>query len=210
MKRTTALLLTLTAVLALSFTACVEDREKVATMFSGFVTGYTDGQGYVTVIKNDFGDEYMVSEKTQQLKPDTLYRMVASVELDGNKTAKVLQMVPTRSYIAPADSFVPDSLRVTDPVEIQSIYLGGGYMNIYLGVKVEKESTNHRVLYSRLLTPGELTFTIYHNARGDRPVYTQYDYISIPIYGYGLAKNDTVFLKCKGYQEDYDIKLIYK
>ena len=210
MKRTTALLLTLTAVLALSFTACVEDRDKVATMFSGFVTGYTDGQGYVTVIKNDFGDEYMVSEKTQQLKPDTLYRMVASLELDENKTAKVLQMVPTISRRAPVDSLVHDSLRVTDPVEIQSVYLGGGYLNIYLGVKVEKESSNHKLLYSRLTTPGKLTFTIYHNARGDRPVYTKHAYISIPLYGYGLAQNDTVFLSCKGYQEDYDYKLVVK
>ena len=179
-------------------------------MFSGFVTGYTDGQGYVTVIKNDFGDEYMVSEKTQQLKPDTLYRMVASLELDEKKTAKVLQMVPTISRRAPVDSLVHDSLRVTDPVEIQSVYLGGGYLNIYLGVKVEKESSNHKLLYSRLATPDKLTFTIYHNARGDRPVYTKHAYISIPLYGYGLAQNDTVFLSCKGYQEDYDYKLVVK
>jgi len=210
MKKTTAFLLTLTALLMLSITSCIEDREKTATMFSGFMTGYTDEQGYVSVIKNDFGEEFMVREKTEQLVPDTLYRMVASVELDENKTAKILQMVPTMSRRAPLDTFIHDSLRVTDPVEIQSIYIGGGYLNINLSVKVENEKSNHRLLYSRLITPGRLTFTIYHNDRGDRPVYTKHAYLSIPLYGYGLDKNDTVFLSCRGYQEDYDYKLLYK
>ena len=210
MKRTTALLLTLTALSALSFTSCSIDDKTVGTMFSGFMTGYTDQEGYVSVIKNDFGEEFMVSEKTEQLKPDTLYRMVASVELDENKTARIIQMVPTLSRRAPIDTLLHDSVRITDPVEIQSIYIGGGYLNINVGIKVENEESNHKVLYSRLVTPGRLSFTIYHNARGDRPVYTKHAYISIPLYGYGLAKNDTVFLSCKGYQEDYDYKLVVK
>lgn len=210
MKRTTALLLTLTAVAAFAVMSCNDDKEKIGTMFSGFMTGYTDSEGYVTVIKDDFGAEYMVSEKTEQLHPDTLYRMVASVSLDDNKAAKILQMVPAIAYRAPEDSVLHDSLRVTDPVEIQSAYIGGGYLNLYLGVKVQTEGTRHRLFYSHLDSPGKLKFTIYHNAYGDKPVYTKHVYMSIPLYGYGLSQNDTVFLSCKGYQEDYDCKLIFK
>ena len=80
--------------------SCIEDQEKIETMFSGYMSGYTDSEGYVTVLKDDFGTEYMVSEKSDQLNPDTLYRLVASVALDENRTARILQMVPTISYLA--------------------------------------------------------------------------------------------------------------
>lgn len=210
MKRTTALLLTLTSVITLTFVSCQEDREKTETMFSGFMTGYIDAEGYVTVIKDDFGMEYMVREKADKLNPDTTYRLVAAVALDENRTARILQMVQTISYRAPEDSIVPDSLHVTDPVEIHSLYIGGGYLNINLGIKVQTEKTHHRLFYAHLDSSDKLKFTIYHNAYGDKPVYTKHAYMSIPLNGYGLAKNDTVFLSCKGYQEDYDYKLIFK
>lgn len=210
MKATSALLLTLAALSATAFISCDDDKEKVETMFSGFMTGYTDAEGYVTILNDDYGTQYMVSEKTDKLNPDTLYRLVASVALDENKTARILQMVPTISYKAPEDSIIPDSLHVQDPVEIHSLYIGGGYLNINMGIKVSKESAAHRLFYSHLDSPGKLKFTIYHNAYGDQPVYTKYAYISIPLSGYGLAKKDTVFLSCKGYKEDYDYKLIFK
>ena len=210
MKRSAILLLTIAAISATAFISCDEEKEKVGTMFSGFMTGYTDSQGYVTILNDDYGTQYMVREKSEKLNPDTLYRLVASVVLDENRTAEILQMVPTISYKAPADSIIPDSLRATDPVEIFNLYIGGGYLNINMGIRVANEDSNHRLLYSRLNAPGKVKFTIYHNARGDEPVYTKHAYISIPLGGYGLAKKDTVFLSCKGYEEDYDYKLIIK
>lgn len=209
MKRT-ALLLALTAILLPAVISCDEEENTIETMFSGFMSGYTDSEGYVTVLKDDYGVQYMVNEKSEQLRPDTLYRMVATVALDENKTARILQMEPTKSFYAPADSLVPDSVKVTDPVEIISMYLGGGYINIYLGVRVSKEKTVHRLLYTHKDSIGRKKFTIYHNAYGDEPVYTKHAYLSIPLYGYGLAKNDTVFLSCCGYEEDYERKLVFK
>lgn len=210
MKRVASVSLILAAVLMSAFISCDDDKEKVETMYSGFMTGHTDSEGYVTILTDDFGTQYMVSEKSDQLEPDTLYRLVAAVALDENRTARILQMVPTISNIAPADSIIPDSLRVQDPLDVVSLYIGGGYLNIYLGVKVATEGTLHRLFYTRLGTPGKVAFTIYHNAYDDKPVYTKHAYMSIPLHGYGLAKNDTVFLTCKGYQEDYDYKLVYK
>jgi len=210
MKRVASVSLILAAVIMPAFISCDDDKEKVETMFSGFMTGYTDAEGYITVLNDDFGKQYMVREKPEQLKPDTLYRIVASITLDENLTARILQMAPAISYVAPRDSIIPDSLRVNDPVEIQSLYIGGGYLNIHMGIKVAKEGTQHRLFYTRLDSTDKLKFTIYHNAYGDGEVYTKHAYISIPLYGYGLAKNDTVSLSCKGYQEDYDYKLVYK
>ena len=206
MKRTT-LLLALSVILTPLFISCIEKQEKIETMVSGFMTGQTDSEGYVKTLKDDYGKKYTISEKSEKLEPDSRYRLVASLALDEDLNARILQMAPAISYRAYEDSINPD---FNDPVEIHSRYIGGGYLNIYLGVKVSKEDAAHDVFYSRVSTPGKLEFTIYHNAYGDEPVYTKHAYISIPLYGYGLSKNDTVFLSAKGYKEDYDYELIYK
>lgn len=211
MKRTGLILLTALSLTFPFIVACDNDeREEIETMTSGFMTGRTDNKGYVYMLRDDFGKSYKINGKSEQLKPDTIYRMVASIALNEDNTARILQMVPTISYIAPEDSLIPDTMRVKDPVKIESIYIGGGFLNVHVCIKVQKEGTKHGLLYSRLNTPGKTSFTFYHNAYGDEPVYSKYAYVSIPLYGYGLAKNDTVFLSCKGYEEDYEYKLIYK
>ena len=208
MKRT-SIILVLACTIAL-IASCKEERELVETMYSGFMTGQTDSQGYISVLKDDFGKLYKVSEETDKFRPDTLYRLVVSVALDEDNNARVIQAVPTISYIAPHDSIIPDTMRVKDPIKIESIYIGGGYLNINVGIKVKNEDSQHSLFYTCLDNTDRLQFTFYHNAYGDEYVYTKHAYVSIPLYGYGLAKNDTVFLSCKGYEEDYDYKLIYK
>lgn len=211
MKRPLYFLGCLTLLFVVSITACQDEKDPVDTMYSGFMTGYTDTEGYISVLNDDFGKQYMVSEKSEQLNPDTLYRIVASVALNENQNARILQMVPTMSYAALMDKLLHDSLRAKDPIEIQSAYIGGGYLNINAGVKVQKEGTMHSLLYTFYWSKtGKLKFKLYHNAYGDGQVYTKRVYISIPLQGYDLAKNDTVSLSCKGYQEDYEFKLVYK
>ena len=210
MKRIKSILLVLVAIVIPSFISCDDDKEPIETMYTGFMTGTTDSEGYIKNLKDDFGKNYTVTEKSEKLDPDAKYRIVASIAIDENLSARILQMAPTISYQAPEDSIIPDSMRVKDPVEIQSVYIGGGFLNIYMGIKVAKEGTVHRLFYSHLNTPGKVQFTIYHNAYGDEPVYTKHTYVSIPLSGYGLATNDTVFLTAKGYEEDYVFKPVYK
>ena len=210
MKRFTPALLILTAVCMMALVSCEDEKEPVGTMFSGFMTGYTDSEGYMTVLNDDFGKQYMVREKSDKLRPDTMYRIVATVELDENKTALIHQMIPALSYVAPESSEIPDSMRVKDPVQIESAYIGGGYLNVNVIIKVKKEATKHSFRYAHLNIPGRTEFTFYHNAYGDEPVYSKRAYVSIPLFGYGLTTNSKVFLSCKGYEEDYAIQLTYK
>lgn len=202
--------LTIAAICLFTLSACKDEREPVETMFAGFMTGYTDTEGYISVLNDDFGHQYMVSEKSDKLDPDTLYRLVATIALDEKQTARILQTANTMSYSAIKDYQLPDSMRGRDPIEIQGIYIGGGFLNINAGVKVQKEGTIHTLVYTYKNMPGRLKFKLYHNAYGDGEVYTKRAYISIPLQGYGLSRNDTVSLSCKGYQEDYEFKLVYK
>ena len=194
----------------ISLNSCKDDRKPVETMLSGFMTGYTDSQGYISSLKDDMGNSYKVNNKLEKLSPDTLIRVVATIALDDEKQARILQIAYPISYTAPKDKILHDSTRVKDPIHIESIYIGGGFLNVNIGIKVQKEGTKHSIIYSQLDSPGKLKFTFYHNSYGDKPVYTKYAYVSIPLSGYGLHKNDTVFLSCKGYEEDYDYKLIYR
>ena len=194
----------------ISLNSCKDDREPVETMLSGFMTGYTDSKGYISSLKDDMGNSYKVSNKFEKLKPDTLVRVVTTIALDDEKQARILQVAYPISYTAPKDKILHDSMRIKDPIQIESIYIGGGFLNVNIGIKVQKEGTKHSLIYSQLESPDKLKFTFYHNSYGDKPVYTKYAYVSIPLSGYGLHKNDTVFLSCKGYEEDYDYKLIYR
>jgi hypothetical protein len=210
MKRIASVLVLMAAVCIPALLSCEDENEPVGTILSGFMTGYTDADGYISVLNDDFGNQYMVSGGSEQLRPDSIYRIVASVELDENKTAKIQQMVPTLSYVAPETDVVPDTMRVTDPVKIEGAYIGGGYLNVNVVVKVKNEDSRHSFIYAHTTSAGADRFVFYHNAYGDEPVYSKHIYISIPLYGYGLAKNSKVFLSCKGYEEDYDMEFTYK
>lgn len=198
------------AVCCLCMISCDDEKESVETMISGFMTAHTDSEGYISVMNDDFGVQYKVYEKSEKLKPDTLYRLVASIAVDESRNAKIVQMAATVSYVAPEDSIIPDTLRFKDPFEIESRYIGGGYLNFFLAIKVKNEESRHALFYTHSDSLGKHKFTFYHNAYGDEQVYTKHAYVSIPLYVYNLAKNDTVLVSAKGYKEDYDIELIYK
>ena len=211
MKTIERIILLLSVVFALSFISCQKDSEPSETQFSGFMTGYTDSQGYFYLLKNDFGVKYSVEDKSQKYLPDTLYRMAATIALDSDSSAHILQIVPTISYRALSNSQIPVTLRKKDPLEIQSVYIGGGFLNIIAGTKVQKEDNNSGIpFYARMDNSSKLKFTIYYDSGNEEPIYTKLIYISIPLSDYGLAKNDTVYLSCKGYDKDYSYKLVYK
>lgn len=199
--------------LILSMVSCnSKDEESVGSMFSGFVTAYTDGNGLISMVKDDMGNEYAITGCSDVLIPDTIYRYVVSMGLDENSTAHIIQKVtPLYGAVkAPETSILSDTLKKQDPVQINAAYIGGGFLNITMGIKIQQDSKMHSLLYARMSDEDQLTFTVYHDAHGDTPMYTMYAYLSIPLKDYGISRNDTVFLKCKGYQEDCNMKLIYR
>lgn len=210
MKRSVLTTLILAAVMMPAIVSCTDEKEPVETMFTGYMSGFTDPKGYISVLTDDFGKQYMVSGGSEKLRPDTLYRIVAAIAIDENNTAQIKQMVPAMSYVAPESTVVPDTMRVTDPVQIESAYIGGGYLNVNVIIKVKNEDSKHLFLYAHTNTASKTGFTFYHNAYGDTPVYSKRIYVSIPLTVYGLTTNSKVSLTCKGYQEDYDMEFTYR
>jgi len=208
MKRIRTIVIMALAGLIIPFVACDDEAKDIETMTSGFMTGQTDSKGLITVLRDDFGKQYMVRETSDTLLPDTMLRVVTSIALDANGTARIIQVVRPMSYKAPEDSLINDTLKVKDPVQLYTAYIGGGFLNITLGVKVKKEMTVHMLGYTHLDAPAT-SFNFYHNAYGDGDVYTKNAYISIPLSFYGLNKNDTVSFYYKSFEGDRVIKLAY-
>ena len=210
MKRTCLLFIILT-IIAVSLTACQEEEKKVIeTMTSGFMTGYTNHDGQIYKLVDDFGEQYYITEKGKSFTPDSIYRLLTSIALKDNGTARILQLEKVPSYYAPEDSTLNDSVKVKDPLKIITAYIGGGYLNITIGIKVEKEHTKHKLGYSHMDDSLYTSFTLYHNAFGDGQVYTKNTCVSIPLTNYALKKNDTVSISYNGYEGDSIMKLVYK
>ena len=209
MKRL-ARILSAVSLLTLALVSC-EKREPIDTMFSGFMTSHTDSQGYITSLVTDMGERYKVEYDKVRLMPDTIYRVVATLAIGADSTATIRQIVAPDSYKAPWENNVPAAMRVQDPVELISYYIGGGFLNIKVGIKVQDADSRHSVSYTRQYSnSGKLRFTIFHNAYNEAEMITKYLYMSIPLSQYGLHENDKVFLRCKGYEEDYDLELTYR
>lgn len=194
--------------------SCEKGDNIVKTVLSGYMTGVTDSLGYIKELVDDMGNRYTLlkEDESEQYSPDTIVRMVVAVELDDDKRARITSHAYPLSYRAPADAILPDSLRVHHPTKIESLYIGGGYLNINVEILVSKENTKHLLLYSCTdnSTPN-ITFQLYHNSYGDGRMYTKRAYISIPLSGYGLSHGDTVRLNCNGYYGlDYGYELIYR
>lgn len=209
MKPTARTIILLITAAILSLNSCKKERDTIDAMFSGFMTGYTDTQGYLTLVKDDFGGEYLITGQTTKHKPDTLYRLVATLSVNDNGSASILQVVSPLSLKAPNDTLIHDSLKVRDPMQLNTVYIGGGYLNMTLSVKVKKEGTKHSLLYTYSSGSGMPVFNLYHNAYGDEQVYTKYAYVSIPLESFGLHKNDTVLISYRSYDEDCMLKVAY-
>ncbi len=119
MKRFTATFVLAAAACFTVFISCKE-KDEIETMLSGFMTGYTDSEGYISVLNDDLGNQYMISGETEKFTPDTLLRMVVVIALEENNSARILQKVYPFAYKAPEDSVIEDSLRIKDPVQIES------------------------------------------------------------------------------------------
>lgn len=188
-KITMAAVLTATV---LSVFSCVGMEEPLESMITEFVLANTDADGSISVITNDRGNRYVVLNDTNKLVPDSVYRIVCNYILSESGTAKI-----NAAYYVYADSAKDMSKCLpgefcNDPVSIQSLYVGGGYLNIYFGIKMN-DKTSHRISSVRYDDKSSLTLGISHDASGDTKGTTKYGFMSIPLKKYNIQKGDTIY-----------------
>lgn len=197
-------------VFLLSNEGCQEDDYVYPDMLTEFTEVQTNDKGVLTYLLTDQGDKYQILEREglDGLTPDSIYRTLCIYQItDVEKETvqlysaqKVLSMLPK-----PASAF-SDGIR-TDPLDIQSIWLSGKYLNMVLLPMAKDKSHIFHFVENSLTQDNEgraqLELTLYHDQNGDYEAFTRKTYLSIPLWGYGnkLDTGDRIVLHIQTYEE---------
>lgn len=197
-------------VFLLSNEGCQEDDYVYPDVLTEFTEVQTNDEGVLTYLLTDQGDKYQILEREglDGLTPDSIYRTLCVYQItDVEKETvqlysaqKVLSMLPK-----PASAF-SDGIR-TDPLDIQSIWLSGKYLNMVLLPMAKDKSHIFHFVENSLTQDNEgrtqLELTLYHDQNGDYEAFTRKIYLSIPLWGYGnkLDTGDRIVLHIQTYEE---------
>ena len=196
MKRVVPIVFSLFFLTILS--SCNKDMEETDNIVTGFVTVWTDTEGKVTVLQDDFGNRYMANDKDNHKAPaDTMLRVISLYTINADSTiATVLETINILSNRATDISECENNEIKQDPVEVQSVWVSGGYLNAVIGISVHN-IPHILFMVADTTQNNSLTFSLYHDRNADPLGATRNAYISVPLDGYGLEKGDSIFFSCK-------------
>ena len=169
---------------------CANDDYVFPPVKKEFVTVTTDSRGLLDALQPDRGDLLPVENDhtAAVLTPDTVLRMVANYEVTPEHRAVVYGMARALSPVPqPRHSKVFEQGIKTDPVQVESVWMGRGYLNMVLLVKVRTALHYFHFVEEQAAETGEcldVTLSLYHDDGGDREGYTQRVYASVPLHHY--------------------------
>ena len=198
----------------LSLGACKEEY-SYPNVLTQLTEIQTDTEGRMVRLITDLGQSYeisLVSSNNKVLVADTLYRMLTVYELGEEPTDPIYiySAKPVFSEIPKPMSSFENGIK-TDPVDVQSIWYSGNYLNMIL--LVQTKNTPHVFHFVNLgihtndaPTNKEqkvLDLTIYHDRRGDYEAFTSKYCFSIPLKTFNdqLHKGDLIRFHLNTYKE---------
>ena len=210
MKQAIAIVLLLCMLL---WEGCKEEDYVYPNVVTEFIGVQTDHEGTISQLVADNGTVYPVLQRDGRggLVADTLYRTVSIyepiVQEEGKGTAAQLyscQLVLSMDPVA--EAAFKGNIK-TDPVDIQSIWLSGNYVNMILLVQY-KDQTHAYHFIDEGFTPNEdgtqtLNLRLYHDRRNDYEAFTKQVYLSVPLKNYLqlLRKGDKIRFSLNTYKE---------
>ena len=218
MKKHPSLFCILLLTVLVLFSSCKKDEDIVPYNISGFFTANTDSKAHIYKLTDDMGNVYNVENNDLIIDyynsgtqaRDTTVRVVATLYAENDGKYVISSKTLPISTIAP--NYNPNHPEGPDPIKLKSIYIGGGHLNVVLGIMTENGQGRHELFYMLKNDPEHIRIKLYHNAHGDNPVYTQNIYLSIPLTQpeYNIQKNDTVLFSYKSFEGDCVEKLVYR
>lgn len=214
MKRVPLLLSTFFCLLFLG--ACKEDEYVYPNVISTFIDVTTDTSGTLQDLITDKGETLQIlnREGLDGLTPDSTYRTVSIYEpketdTQGNATALLYSCQLIIAVKPVTANKLPDGIAKTDPLNIQSVWKSGNYLNLIL-LPMAKEKSHIFHFIEDGITDNEdgsrtLHLTLYHNQSGDYEAFTRKSYLSIPLWAYEgrLAQGDQVILRINTYEKGF-------
>lgn len=175
-------------------TSCGDDDYHYPSVKLEFLTAFSGADGSLQSVLTDEGEQYPVLENASKLTidPNSFVRIVSNYEpvkaADGVAGVKLYAALGTISpFPLPADKF-EDGVK-TDPVELQSIWMGIDYLNLLLGIKAQDGKHLLHFIEDEVVkdkSTGLVTvrLTLYHDAANDVLAYTKRAYVSVPLWQY--------------------------
>lgn len=194
-----------------TWVACDDDEDYTyPSLLNELADVTTDASGHFVRLVTDAGSDLPVTNSTEiptdGVTPDTLYRALVGYELDDE--GAVLYSLQAISAPVPEVLSSPSVQIKDDPLEMQSIWRGGKYLNMALLVKTQGGRHRFRVVEERLVNHVSGNRALYlilsHDAHDDLPAYTSKVYLSVPLSAYSFTADDTVKIKIptrEGWQE---------
>lgn len=185
-------------------------------MISTFIDVTTDADGTLQDLITDKGETLQILNRDglDGLTPDSTYRTVSIYEpkemnAQGNATALLYSCQLIIAVKPVTVDKLPDGIAKTDPLDIQSVWKSGNYLNLIL-LPMAKEKSHIFHFMEDGITDNEdgsrtLHLTLYHNQNGDYEAFTRKSYLSIPLWAYEgrLAQGDRVILRINTYEKGF-------
>lgn len=214
MKRVPLLLSTFFCLLFLG--ACKEDEYVYPNVISTFIDVTTDTSGTLQDLITDKGETLQIlnREGLDGLTPDSTYRTVSIYEpketdTQGNATALLYSCQLIIAVKPVTANKLPDGIAKTDPLDIQSVWKSGNYLNLILLPMAKEKSHIFHFIEDGIIDNEDgsrtLHLTLYHNQNGDYEAFTRKSYLSIPLWAYEgrLAQGDQVILRINTYEKGF-------
>ena len=189
---------------------CKDDDYVYPPVLTEIVLARINENGSIRDLNTDKGESYRVENggRFTGYRPDSVYRMVCIYELNEATAETTTQIYSVRNTVSPIP-ILPEKLIggiKTDPVNVQSIWRSGDYLNVVLLVKIQ--SGKH--LFHFIETGNEeeagshkIDLTLYHDKQDDVEGYSQRAYLSVPLKQYNLTASDSVFFTLNTYKQGF-------
>ena len=192
---------------ALFLASCGEEEYVFPDLITEMVCLKTDGHGFGTHFVTDEGYIWNLAKGNQpdSLTADSTYRVVSRYAPLNDTDAKAYSFYKTISTLPRKQSEFA-SIH-TDPVNIQSIWKSGDYLNMVLQIMVKDQKHELSFIEEGITLNADntqtLTLTLFHDRKGDIEGYNEKYYLSIPLWHYQgkLNKGDQIVLNLNTYKE---------
>ena len=202
----------LSCIIAIS--SCKEDEYVYPSVFTEFVDIKTDASGKLAYINIDDGSTFQIKDRSgiEGFTPDSTYRSLSIYEiLDESNGANLVRLYSCQfviSVVPTTEDKFTKGIK-TDPLDIQSVWKSGNYINLILLPMAKEKSHIFHFIDEGISNNGDgsrtLHLTLYHNQNGDYEAFTRKSYLSIPLWAYEgqLTQGDKVMLRINTYEKGF-------
>ncbi len=192
---------------------CKEEDYVYPNVVTEFIGAQTNNDGTISQLVADDGTIYSVLQRDGLggLVADTLYRTISIYEPIAQENGKgnVAQLYSCQLVLSvnplPASDFKGNIK--TDPVDIQSIWLSGEYLNMILLVQYKELSHLYHFVDEGITSDQSGTQTLnlrlFHDRNNDYEAFTKQVYLSVPLKNYLQLqrKGDKIRFNLNTYKE---------